>query len=139
MGAAGKRALYLLGLAAAVEAAGLVLLRLGGRRRGRLDAGTFSWDGVLLRALGALLRSAAALGPRMWRPSGPLKAGGTAGPPRRADPGRRKGQHRSDRRPVTAPERAGHRGLDGLDDYYAKYLPALVACAIGAPAGGPAS
>ncbi|MCG2624187.1 thiol reductant ABC exporter subunit CydD [Arthrobacter sp. I2-34] len=128
---AGKRALYLLGVLAAAKAAGLVLLA-GAVAAGiaGLAAGGPDWQQVLAAgAAGALLRSLSAWGQetvaqraaasvkhelRAALTDKVLDGGGTAG------------------------GSAGHgalsvlatRGLDALDDYYTKYLPALVTCAV---------
>ncbi|MEV7648488.1 thiol reductant ABC exporter subunit CydD [Arthrobacter sp. NPDC089319] len=134
VGAAGKRALYLLGLAAAVKAAGLVLLASAvAAGVAGLAAGTFSWDGVLLPGvMGAALRSAAAWGQDVaaQRPAAGVKedlrarlsarilddGGATCDGAGSAGDG--------------ALSVLATRGLDNLDDYYTKYLPALVTCSV---------
>ncbi|MHA7283804.1 thiol reductant ABC exporter subunit CydD [Arthrobacter sp. TMS2-4] len=133
-GAAGSpAALYLLGVLAAVRAAGLVLvaqaLALG---IASLAAGSLDVRGVLLQGiLGAGLRTAAAWGQDA---TAARLALGTRERMREAallrllDDG------------GTTPAAAGSgtgslavlltRGLDGLDKYYTQYLPALITCAV---------
>ncbi|MGM0931524.1 MAG: thiol reductant ABC exporter subunit CydD [Actinomycetota bacterium] len=134
VGAAGKRALYLLGLAAAVKAAGLVLLASAvAAGVAGLAAGTFSWDGVLLPGvIGALLRSAAAWGQDVaaQRAAAGVKEDLRARLAARilADGGATSnGAHSTGDGALGV---LATRGLDNLDDYYTKYLPALVTCAV---------
>ncbi|UNK47633.1 thiol reductant ABC exporter subunit CydD [Arthrobacter sulfonylureivorans] len=134
VGAAGKRALYLLGLAAAVKAAGLVLLASAvASGVAGLAAGTFSWDGVLLPGvIGALLRAAAAWGQDVAA----QRAAAGVKEDLRARLSARildDGGATSDGANSTgdgALSVLATRGLDNLDDYYTKYLPALVTCAV---------
>ncbi|WP_240691747.1 thiol reductant ABC exporter subunit CydD [Arthrobacter sp. CAU 1506] len=134
VGAAGKRALYLLGLAAAVKAAGLVLLASAvAAGVAGLAAGTFSWDGVLLPGvIGALLRAAAAWGQDVaaQRAAAGVKQDLRARLAERiledgGAPAGGAGSTGDGALSVLAT-----RGLDNLDDYYTKYLPALVTCAV---------
>lgn len=134
VGAAGKRALYLLGLLAALKAAGLVLiaqavatgvasLAVAGSDPGA-DVQTILVQGIA----GAVLRALAT----WWQETVAQRAvagskeelrtaiatrvmndGGTS-----ADAG------------TGALSVLVTRGLDGLDNYYTKYLPALVTCAV---------
>ena len=128
--AASRRALYLLGLLAAVKAAGLVLLATGvAAGVAGLATGGPDWRWVLANGIaGAVLRSVAVWGTetvsqraaagvkeelRASLTSRVLDDGGSA-------PGMGSG----------ALSVLITRGLDGLDNYYAKYLPALVTCAV---------
>ncbi|MFT4469982.1 thiol reductant ABC exporter subunit CydD [Arthrobacter sulfonylureivorans] len=134
VGAAGKRALYLLGLAAAVKAAGLVLLASAvAAGVAGLAAGTFSWDGVLLPgAIGAMLRAAAAWGQDVaaQRAAAGVKQDLRARLAERIleDGGAPAGGAASTGDGALSV--LATRGLDNLDDYYTKYLPALVTCAV---------
>ncbi|MCC3279612.1 thiol reductant ABC exporter subunit CydD [Arthrobacter sp. zg-Y40] len=128
--ATSRRALYLLGLLAAVKAAGLVLLAdaVAGGIAG-LAGGGPDWNRMLLLgAAGAVLRSLAVWGQdtvaqraaagvkdelRRQLSARVLSDGGTV-------PGMGSG----------ALSVLLTRGLDGLDNYYSKYLPALVTCAV---------
>ena len=128
--ATSRRALYLLGLLAALKAAGLVLLAdaVAGGIAG-LAAGGPDWNRMLLLgAAGAVLRSLAVWGQdtvaqraaagvkdelRRQLASRVLADGGSV-------PGMGSG----------ALSVLLTRGLDGLDNYYSKYLPALVTCAV---------
>ncbi|MHA7238974.1 thiol reductant ABC exporter subunit CydC [Arthrobacter sp. TMS1-12-1] len=132
-GAAGSTtALYLLGVLAAVRAAGLVLLAqalaLG---LGSLAAGALDVRGVLLQGiLGAALRTLAAwgqdataarlaLGTReRMREAALLRLLEDGGATRAAAGGR------------GSLAVLLTRGLDGLDKYYTQYLPALITCAV---------
>ncbi|GAA3288513.1 thiol reductant ABC exporter subunit CydD [Arthrobacter citreus] len=128
--AASRRALYLLGLLAAVKAAGLVLLATGvAAGVAGLATGGPDWRWVLANGIaGAVLRSLAVWGTdtvsqraaagvkeelRASLTSRALEDGGSV-------PGMGSG----------ALSVLITRGLDGLDNYYAKYLPALVTCAV---------
>ncbi|MCQ2001186.1 thiol reductant ABC exporter subunit CydD [Arthrobacter zhaoxinii] len=128
--ATSRRALYLLGLLAAVKAAGLVLLADAvAHGIAGLAAGGPDWNRVfLLGVAGAVLRSVAAWGQdsvaqraaagvkdelRRQLAERVLADGGTV-------PGMGSG----------ALSVLLTRGLDGLDNYYSKYLPALVTCAV---------
>jgi len=130
VGPASRRALYLLGLLAALKAVGLVLLATGiAAGIAGLAAGNPDWSYVAATGVaGAVLRSLA-----MWaqetvaqRAAAGVKEelrsqltdrvlaeGGTV-------PGMGSG----------ALSVLLTRGLDGLDNYYTKYLPALVTCAV---------
>ena len=134
VGAAGKRALYLLGLAAAVKAAGLVLLASAvAAGVAGLAAGTFSWDGVLLPGvIGALLRSAAAWGQDVaaQRAAAGVKEDLRARLSARILNDGRASSYGASSAGDGALSVLATRGLDNLDDYYTKYLPALVTCAV---------
>ncbi|MBD8045020.1 thiol reductant ABC exporter subunit CydD [Arthrobacter sp. Sa2BUA2] len=128
--ATSRRALYLLGLLAAVKAAGLVLLATGiaagiaGLAGGGPDWGYVAATGVS----GALLRSLA-----MWAQDTVAQraAAGVKDELRSQltnrvleDGGSVPGMGSGSLSVLLT------RGLDGLDNYYAKYLPALVTCAV---------
>ena len=134
VGAAGKRALYLLGLAAAVKAAGLVLLASAvAAGVAGLAAGTFSWDGVLLPGvIGALLRSAAAWGQDVaaQRAAAGVKEDLRARLAARILDDGGASSYGASSAGDGALSVLATRGLDNLDDYYTKYLPALVTCAV---------
>ncbi len=134
VGAAGKRALYLLGLAAAVKAAGLVLLASAvAAGVAGLAAGTFSWDGVLLPGvIGALLRSAAAWGQDVaaQRAAAGVKEDLRARLSARILDDGGASSYGASSAGDGALSVLATRGLDNLDDYYTKYLPALVTCAV---------
>ncbi|NKX54893.1 thiol reductant ABC exporter subunit CydD [Arthrobacter sp. E918] len=131
---AGRRALYLLGLLAAAKAAGLVLLA-GAVAAGiaGLAGGGLDWQAVTAAgAAGALLRSLSVWGQETvaQRAAAGVKnelraalvdtvldaGGGVPGGEAAAGHG--------------ALSVLATRGLDALDDYYCKYLPALVTCAV---------
>lgn len=133
VGAAGKRALYLLGVLAAAKAAGLVLLAQAvAAGVAGLAGGGPDWNAVVAEAVaGAVLRALAAWGQEVLpqRAAAGVKAqlraalaervindGGATG----AGGGPGSG----------ALSVLATRGLDALDDYYAKFLPALVGCAV---------
>ncbi|WP_336713571.1 thiol reductant ABC exporter subunit CydD [Arthrobacter sp. USHLN218] len=133
VGAAGKRALYLLGVLAAAKAAGLVLLAQAvAAGVAGLAGGGPDWNAVVVEAVaGAVLRAVAAWGQEVLsqRAAAGVKAqlraalaervindGGATG----AGGGPGSG----------ALSVLATRGLDALDDYYAKFLPALVGCAV---------
>ncbi|MCC9145093.1 MULTISPECIES: thiol reductant ABC exporter subunit CydD [unclassified Arthrobacter] len=128
--ATSRRALYLLGLLAAVKAAGLVLLAdaVAGGIAG-LAAGGPDWNRVfLLGAAGAVLRSVAVWGQDTVAQRA---AAGVKDELRRqlsvrvlADGGTVPGMGSGALSVLLT------RGLDGLDNYYSKYLPALVTCAV---------
>ncbi|MHA7140557.1 thiol reductant ABC exporter subunit CydD [Arthrobacter sp. Sr33] len=141
LGVAGKRALYLLGLLAALKAAGLVLIAQAVASgiaslavsptavSATAVSPTADWSSVLVLGIsGALLRALAT----WWQEAVAQRAatgakeelrtaittrvmndGGTS-----ADAG------------TGALSILVTRGLDGLDNYYTKYLPALVTCAV---------
>ncbi|WAP50882.1 thiol reductant ABC exporter subunit CydD [Arthrobacter sp. ATA002] len=128
--AASRRALYLLGLLAAVKAAGLVLLATGvAAGVAGLASGGPDWRWVFANGIaGAVLRSLA-----VW---------GTESVSQRAAAGVKEELRSSLTSRVlddggSVPGMGSGalsvlitRGLDGLDNYYAKYLPALVTCAV---------
>ncbi|MCC3290778.1 thiol reductant ABC exporter subunit CydD [Arthrobacter sp. zg-Y1110] len=128
--ATSRRALYLLGLLAAIKAAGLVLLAdavaigIAG-----LAAGGPEWNRVfLLGTAGAVLRSVAVWGQDTVAQRA---AAGVKDELRRqlsvrvlADGGTVPGMGSGALSVLLT------RGLDGLDNYYSKYLPALVTCAV---------
>ncbi|MHA7277774.1 thiol reductant ABC exporter subunit CydD [Arthrobacter sp. HLT1-21] len=134
VGAASRRALYLLGLLAALKAAGLVLIAQavasGIASLAVSDAaGSIDWPVIFVPGIaGAVLRALAT----WWQDTVAQRAathskeelrsaittrvlndGGTS-----ADAG------------TGALSVLVTRGLDGLDNYYTKYLPALVTCAV---------
>lgn len=128
--ATSRRALYLLGLLAAVKAVGLVLLATGiaagiaGLAGGGPDWGYVAATGVT----GALLRSLA-----MWAQE-TVAQRAAAGV---KDELRSQLTNRVLEDGGSVPGMGSGalsvlvtRGLDGLDNYYAKYLPALVTCAV---------
>ncbi|WP_434994630.1 thiol reductant ABC exporter subunit CydC [Arthrobacter sp. Ld5] len=133
-GAAGSpAALYLLGVLAAVRAAGLVLvaqaLALG---IGSLAAGALDVRGVLLQGiLGAALRTVAAWGQDA---TAARLALGTRERMREAALLRLLDDGGTTR--AAAGSGTGSlavlltRGLDGIDKYYTQYLPALITCAV---------
>ena len=128
--ASSKRALYLLGLLAAVKAAGLVLLA-GAVAAGvaGLASGEPDWRYVLASgALGAVLRSLSIWGTESvsQRAAAGVKDELRAALTTRVldDGGNVPGMGRGALSVLIT------RGLDGLDNYYAKYLPALVTCAV---------
>ncbi|MCQ1995880.1 thiol reductant ABC exporter subunit CydD [Arthrobacter sp. zg-Y1171] len=128
--ATSRRALYLLGLLAAIKAAGLVLLAdaVASGIAG-LAAGGPEWNRVfLLGTAGAVLRSVAVWGQDTvaQRAAAGVK-----------DELRRQLSERVLADGGTVPGMGSGalsvlltRGLDGLDNYYSKYLPALVTCAV---------
>jgi len=128
--ATSRRALYLLGLVAAVKALGLVLLATGvAAGIAGLAAGTPDWGYVAATGVsGAVLRSLA-----MWAQETVAQraAAGVKDELRGqltqrvlADGGSVPGMGPGALSVLLT------RGLDGLDNYYAKYLPALVTCAV---------
>lgn len=128
--ATSRRALYLLGLLAAVKAAGLVLLATGiAAGIAGLAAGGPDWGYVAATGVsGALLRSLA-----MWAQE-TVAQRAAAGV---KDELRSRLTDRVLDDGGTVPGMGSGalsvlltRGLDGLDNYYAKYLPALVTCAV---------
>ncbi|MGF9662931.1 thiol reductant ABC exporter subunit CydD [Arthrobacter crystallopoietes] len=133
VGAAGKRALYLLGVLAAAKAAGLVLLAQAvAAGVAGLAGGGPDWNAVAVEAVaGAVLRALAAWGQEVLsqRAAAGVKAQLRAGLAERVinDGGATGagGGPGSGALSVLAT-----RGLDALDDYYAKFLPALVGCAV---------
>ncbi|MET4062036.1 ATP-binding cassette subfamily C protein CydCD [Arthrobacter sp. UYP6] len=128
--AASRRALYLLGLLAAVKAAGLVLLATGvAAGVAGLAAGGPDWSWVLANgAAGAVLRSLAVWGSETvsQRAAAGVKEELRSSLTKRAldDGGNVPGMGSGALSVLIT------RGLDGLDNYYAKYLPALVTCAV---------
>ena len=128
--AASRRALYFLGLLAAVKAAGLVLLATGiASGVAGLAAGGPDWRYVLATgAAGAVLRSLAVWGTETvsQRAAAGVKEELRAKLTARAldDGGNVPGMGSGALSVLIT------RGLDGLDNYYAKYLPALVTCAV---------
>ncbi|MCQ1949810.1 thiol reductant ABC exporter subunit CydD [Arthrobacter sp. zg-Y859] len=128
--ATSRRALYLLGLLAAIKAAGLVLLAdaVAGGIAG-LAAGGPEWNRVFLLGItGAVLRSVAVWGQDTVAQRA---AAGVKDELRRqlsvrvlADGGTVPGMGSGALSVLLT------RGLDGLDNYYSKYLPALVTCAV---------
>ena len=128
--ATSRRALYLLGLLAACKAVGLILLAeavaagIAGLAAGELD-----WQHLmLLGAGGAVLRSLA-----VWaQETVAQRAAAGVKQELRADLARRI----IDDGGASAVAGSGAltvlvtRGLDSLDNYYSKYLPALVTCAV---------
>ncbi|MCC3264555.1 thiol reductant ABC exporter subunit CydD [Arthrobacter gengyunqii] len=128
--AASRRALYLLGLLAAVKAAGLVLLATGvAAGVAGLAAGGPDWRWVLANGIaGAVLRSIAVWGTETvsQRAAAGVKEELRASLTKRAldDGGNVPGMGSGALSVLIT------RGLDGLDNYYAKYLPALVTCAV---------
>ncbi|MFJ7751177.1 thiol reductant ABC exporter subunit CydD [Arthrobacter sp. NPDC097144] len=127
---ASRRALYLLGLLAAVKAAGLVLLATGvAAGVAGLASGEPDWRWVFANGIaGAVLRSLAVWGTETVSQRAAagvkeeLRASLTA---RALDDGGSVAGMGSGALSVLIT-----RGLDGLDNYYAKYLPALVTCAV---------
>ncbi len=128
--AASRRALYLLGLLAAVKAAGLVLLATGvAAGVAGLAAGGPDWRFVFANGIaGAVLRSLAVWGTETvsQRAAAGVKEELRASLTKRAldDGGNVPGMGSGALSVLIT------RGLDGLDNYYAKYLPALVTCAV---------
>jgi ATP-binding cassette subfamily C protein CydCD len=128
--AASRRALYLLGLLAAVKAAGLVLLATGvAAGVAGLATGGPDWRWVLANGIaGAVLRSLAVWGTDTvsQRAAAGVKEELRASLTSRAldDGGSVPGMGSGALSVLIT------RGLDGLDNYYAKYLPALVTCAV---------
>ncbi|WP_104103044.1 thiol reductant ABC exporter subunit CydD [Arthrobacter sp. 08Y14] len=128
--AASRRALYLLGLLAAVKAAGLVLLATGvAAGVAGLAAGGPDWRWVFANGIaGAVLRSLAVWGTETvsQRAAAGVKEELRASLTKRAlnDGGNVPGMGSGALSVLIT------RGLDGLDNYYAKYLPALVTCAV---------
>ncbi|MDN3483156.1 thiol reductant ABC exporter subunit CydD [Arthrobacter sp. APC 3897] len=128
--AASRRALYLLGLLAAVKAAGLVLLATGvAAGVAGLAAGDPDWRWVFANGIaGAVLRSLAVWGTETvsQRAAAGVKEELRASLTKRAldDGGNVPGMGSGALSVLIT------RGLDGLDNYYAKYLPALVTCAV---------
>ena len=128
--AASRRALYLLGLLAAVKAAGLVLLATGiAAGVAGLAAGGPDWRWVLANGVaGAVLRSLAVWGTETvsQRAAAGVKEELRASLTQRVldDGGSVPGMGSGALSVLIT------RGLDGLDNYYAKYLPALVTCAV---------
>jgi ATP-binding cassette, subfamily C, bacterial CydCD len=129
VGAAGRRALYLLGLAAAGKAAGLVLVASAvASGVAGLAAGPFSWHEVLLPgALGAVLRAVAAWGQNV---AAQQAAAGVKEELRGLLAARILHDGGASSIGHGALSVLATRGLDNLDDYYTKYLPALVTCAV---------
>ncbi|MCC3271835.1 thiol reductant ABC exporter subunit CydD [Arthrobacter zhangbolii] len=128
--ATSKRALYLLGLLAALKAAGLVLLAdaVAGGIAG-LAADGPDWNRMLvLGAAGAVLRSLAVWGQDTvaQRAAAGVKdeLRGQLSARVLADGGSVPGMGSGALSVLLT------RGLDGLDNYYSKYLPALVTCAV---------
>ena len=128
--ATSRRALYLLGLLAAIKAAGLVLLAdaVASGIAG-LAAGGPDWNRVLyLGVAGALLRSVAVWG------QDTVSQRAAAGV--KDELRGRLAARVLDEGGSVPGMGAGSlsvlltRGLDGLDNYYSKYLPALVTCAV---------
>ncbi|MFZ3414586.1 thiol reductant ABC exporter subunit CydD [Arthrobacter sp. 3Tela_A] len=128
--ATSRRALYLLGLVAAVKALGLVLLATGvAAGIAGLAAGSPDWGYVAATGIsGAVLRSLA-----IWAQE-TVAQRAAAGV---KDELRGQLTHRvladGGSVPGMGPGALSvllTRGLDGLDNYYAKYLPALVTCAV---------
>ncbi|MFZ3452413.1 thiol reductant ABC exporter subunit CydD [Arthrobacter sp. 7Tela_A1] len=128
--ATSRRALYLLGLLAALKAVGLVLLATGiAAGIAGLAAGGPDWGYVAATGLsGALLRSLA-----MWAQE-TVAQRAAAGV---KDELRAQLTDRVLEEGGSVPGMGTGalsvlltRGLDGLDNYYAKYLPALVTCAV---------
>ncbi|MCC3299098.1 thiol reductant ABC exporter subunit CydD [Arthrobacter caoxuetaonis] len=128
--ATSRRALYLLGLLAALKAVGLVLLATGiAAGIAGLAAGGPDWGYVAATGLaGALLRSLA-----MWAQE-TVAQRAAAGV---KDELRAQLADRVLEEGGSVPGMGSGalsvlltRGLDGLDNYYAKYLPALVTCAV---------
>ena len=128
--ATSRRALYLLGLVAAVKALALVLLATGvAAGIAGLAAGSPDWGYVAATGIsGAVLRSVA-----MWAQETVAQraAAGVKDELRGqltqrvlADGGSVPGMGPGALSVLLT------RGLDGLDNYYAKYLPALVTCAV---------
>ncbi|MGW9403584.1 thiol reductant ABC exporter subunit CydD [Arthrobacter sp. NPDC055585] len=128
--ATSRRALYLLGLVAAVKALALVLLATGvAAGIAGLAAGSPDWGYVAATGIsGAVLRSLA-----MWAQETVAQraAAGVKDELRGqltervlADGGSVPGMGPGALSVLLT------RGLDGLDNYYAKYLPALVTCAV---------
>ncbi|WP_146068489.1 MULTISPECIES: thiol reductant ABC exporter subunit CydD [unclassified Arthrobacter] len=128
--AASRRALYLLGLLAAIKAAGLVLLATGvAAGVAGLAAGGPDWRWVFANGIaGAVLRSLAVWGTETvsQRAAAGVKEELRASLTKRAldDGGNVPGMGSGALSVLIT------RGLDGLDNYYAKYLPALVTCAV---------
>ncbi|WP_081744598.1 thiol reductant ABC exporter subunit CydD [Arthrobacter sp. H14] len=125
-----RRALYLLGLLAALKAAGLVLIAQAvATGIASLAAGAVDWTGLLVEGiLGAILRSLAVWGQES---TAQRAAAGVKEELRSAlttrvmdDGGKAAGMGTGALSVLLT------RGLDGLDNYYTKYLPALVMCAV---------
>lgn len=127
---ASRRALYPLGLLAAVKAAGLVLLATGvAAGVAGLASGEPDWRWVFANGIaGAVLRSLAVWGTETvsQRAAAGVKEELRASLTSRAldDGGSVPGMGSGALSVLIT------RGLDGLDNYYAKYLPALVTCAV---------
>ncbi|CEA07876.1 ATP-binding/permease protein CydD [Arthrobacter saudimassiliensis] len=128
--AASRRALYLLGLVAAVKAVGLVLLAGGAAEAiAGLAAGGVDWAHALgTGAAGAVLRSLA-----MWAQESVSQRAAVGV----KDELRARLTDRILAEGGSVPGMGNGalsvlltRGLDGLDTYYSKYLPALVTCAV---------
>ena len=128
--AASRRALYLLGLVAAVKALGLVLLAGGvAAAIAGIAAGSVDWGYALgTGAAGAVLRSLA-----MWAQESIAQRAAVGV----KDELRARLTDRVLAEGGSVPGMGNGalsvlltRGLDGLDNYYAKYLPALVTCAV---------
>ncbi|GAB3527936.1 thiol reductant ABC exporter subunit CydD [Arthrobacter monumenti] len=128
--ATSRRALYLLGLLAALKAAGLVLIAQAvATGIASLAAGAVDWTGLLAEGiLGAIIRSVAVWGQES---TAQRAAAGVKEELRSAlttrvmdDGGRAAGLGTGALSVLLT------RGLDGLDNYYTKYLPALVTCAV---------
>ncbi|WP_051299355.1 thiol reductant ABC exporter subunit CydD [Arthrobacter castelli] len=130
VGPTSRKALYVLGLFAALKAAGLVLLAQAVAAGIAMLAGAGGdWTGVLAEgAAGALLRAAAVWG---LESSAQRAAAGVKEELRHGLIGRVMDDG------GTVPSMGTGslsvlvtRGLDGVDNYFAKYLPALVTCAV---------
>ncbi|MBP2216833.1 thiol reductant ABC exporter subunit CydD [Arthrobacter sp. CAN_C5] len=134
VGAAGKRALYLLGLLAALKAAGLVLIAQAvatGVASLAVSGNTLGVDfpAVLMQGVaGAVLRALAT----WWQETVAQRAAAGSKEELRTAIATRVMNDSG----TSADAGTGAlsvlvtRGLDGLDNYYTKYLPAVVTCAV---------
>ncbi|WP_246021297.1 thiol reductant ABC exporter subunit CydD [Arthrobacter echini] len=127
---ASKRALYLLGLLVAGKAVGLVLIAQAvASGIASLAAGQLDWPSLLVEGVGgAVLRSVAIWGQESvaQRAAAGVKEELRGSVVTRVmDDGGTAAGHGTGALSVLVT-----RGLDGLDNYYSKYLPALVSCAV---------
>lgn len=128
--ATSRRALYLLGLVAAAKALALVLLATGvAAGIAGLAAGSPDWGYVAATGVtGAVLRSLA-----MWAQETVAQRAAAGVKDELRGQLTRRALADGGSVPGMGPGALSvllTRGLDGLDNYYAKYLPALVTCAV---------